>query len=374
MLRLALVLAAFVLLAPLVSSQEVGGDGAGSGTETGAEAEPETEAEPEAGTEAGSAKDTAPRPLSPGELARVGDVVITEDEYLRYVGTVCARRPEGELAFRQILTARVVHAAAEEVRVSATDADVDDLIGRLDARARAATGGAQGLFDSVDADPAEVRDSLRLLALQEKVVAAETGIEHPGDELLQSWLEARLGDVDALASPLDDAVAARWPGGEVSRLELGRAVADLLPDDERSGILTELLGIVLIRAHAAAQGVALTPEALAGELELREALVHRSDATAGVSYAEIVRQTEGLSLEELVATPSFGAQVLLRLLVEARWTEDELRALFEAERADYEERYGAGVSFEAALPGVWATVRRRTYRQLFADATIVRRF
>ncbi len=319
--------------------------------------------------------DLPPLPaLEDGQVARIEDLVVTDLEYLRYVGTVYARQDEGEIAFQQVLIERIVFEAAERAGVSITEDDVTELALRLDARARAETGGASGLLESLDADEGVVRDSLAILALQEKVIAAESGVEHPSDEQLRGWMDAALAEIHVLPAPLDDKIAARWPAGEMTRVELGRRIHRLLAPEDRGGVLTELLGVLLIRATAAQQGIELTPEAVAEEVQQRELLVSARDGNTGVSYANIVAQLDKLSLEELVATPRFGAEVLLRLMVEKQWTHEQLQALFEEEREFFESRLGPDLSFEQALPSVWREVRQRSYRQLFAEGRIIRRF
>jgi hypothetical protein len=318
--------------------------------------------------------DKIAQPLSHGTVARVGELPITESEYFRYLGTVYAREPEGEIATTQELTERVLRAAAAAAQVEVNDSDVQDLAERLDARARAETGGTAGLVESLGVEEGELRHSLELLALQEKILAAETGEQHPSDQQLREWMDIALAGIELQPAPLHDEIAARWHDGEISRVQLGRRLFSLLPPEDRSGVLTELIGVLLIRAAAEQAGIELTPQALAEEIAERDAVVRNRDETSGISYADMVQQMQNLSIEELISTPSFGAQVRLRLLVEQRWDETRLRSYFETERANFEEKLGPDISFEAALPAVWREVRQLSYRQLFSECRIVRNF
>ena len=328
------------------------------------------------------------RPLEDDEVARVDGITITTQEFERYVGTVYARQPEGELGVQQELTERLIHAAAERAGVSTTDADVEDLARRLDERARIATGGTQGLLESLEAEASIVRESLQLLALQEKVLTAELGLapgSHPTDEQLRAWIEAALVTAAPEQQPISSAVGVLYrkpsdapsdpPTGAVLRTQLGRRVLTVLEPDERTGVLTELLGILLIRGKAHQLGVEFTPQVAAEEIARRESLVRARDAdNAGLTYEQLVGQLHKMSMEEYVSTPGFGAEVLLRLMVERQFEEEQLRAIFDDQPAFWEERYGEGVVFEQALPGLWSMVRQRAYQQLFTESTIVRRF
>ncbi|MDG2150080.1 MAG: hypothetical protein P8N09_11215 [Planctomycetota bacterium] len=319
------------------------------------------------------ASEIAP-PLSPGTVARVGDIPISEAEYFRYLGTVYAREPEGKIATTQELTERVLMAAAAATQVEVDESDVQDLAERLDARARTESGGSIGLVESLGAEESELRHSLGLLALQEKIIAVETGVSHPSDQQLRAWMENALSGFELQPAPLHDAVATRWHDGEITRIQLGRRLYALLTPEDRAGVLTELIGILLIRAATERAGLELTAEALAEEIARRDALVRNRDETSGISYADMVKQMQNLTVEELISTPSFGAQVRLRLLVEQRWDETRLRSYFEDERASFEQRFGPDITFEAAQSALWREVRQLSYRQLFSECRIVRSF
>lgn len=336
-----------------------------------------------------------PPTLGPGEVARVNAEVVLEADYLRYVGTVYAREPQGELALQQLLTERIVRAAAAAAGVEAGEAELADLRQRLAVRAAGAAGaaaatgaavptpdaGAPSLAEALGVAEGELERALTLLCLQEQLVAAADALpagSHPSDERLRTWLEAALAAAAPQPASLESPVACTYTCGEpggctISRVELGLAVHRLLEPREASGVLTELIGILLIRARAQAAGLALTPEAAAEELTQREALV-ASNGTPGLTYEDVVQQMYQLSLEELVATPRFGAEVLLRELVEAQTSREQLEELFEHELVALQTRFGADVTLERAAPTLWKRLRERTYQRFFAESTIVRRF
>jgi len=326
-----------------------------------------------------SKESPADAPLEPHAVARINGTVISANTYYHYLSLVYARMPEGDLSLEQLMLEEVLQSRAGEAGVSVDESEVDAVFMELDARARAATNGEQGLLDSVGGpEKAEaLRTSVRLAALHRKVVAHEQGVasaEDVDDSMLQAWLDEALACADIQEAPLDEAVAARWSGGSLSRVTVGARIARLLSPTDQTGLLTELLGIHMIRQRAAEMGVVLTPEAAADELLERERQVAANPSVAGVTYADIVQEVFHRDILELVASPKFGAEVLLSLIVNRTWNDARLVQLFEAERSLFEERLGGTVTFVQARFAILKEVRQRTYRQLLESSTIIRRF
>lgn len=311
-------------------------------------------------------------PLGPGEVARVGDESLGVELFHRYLAMVHARLPEGERATQQLLLEALVETRAAELGVDVDEAAVDALARDIEARAREAGAPEAEVAAQLEA----MRPALRLAALQKAVVAAEEGlaVERVSDGQQAAWLAAALEAAAPEEQPLTDALALRFSGGELTRVAVGRRLAETLPPREVSGVLTELIGLRAIEHRAEALGLEFTAEEAARELAEREALVASHPSTAGVSYEEYLSQVHKRSPGELVASPKFKGEVLLRLMVEQEWTDERLRGLFEEERPAFEARYGEGVTFAAARPGVLKEARQRTYRQLLEDSRIKRRF
>lgn len=315
-------------------------------------------------------------PLSDNAVASVDGEEITVGDLDRYISVLFARQPLGDETLRQIVTERIVERRAEELGVTIDDADIDAGLARLDAKTRELDG--RGLAESLDeaVDDQALRDGMATLLELEAVVRAETDAP-PEAEIdpaeLNEWLVPRLEAAEISDRPLDDSeIAATWTGGEITRAEVGRRLRGVLPPDEVSGIVNEMIGIVLVREEAARRDIALTPSAATAEILQRNELMKRHEDLADTTYEEFVRATQNRSLAELLASQKFATEVLLRLFVDADHDDEALRAFHDAERELFVERYG-DVPFEEIEHLVHKELRERIYRDLYEKATIQRR-
>jgi|GEM_PF-2713786 len=317
-------------------------------------------------------------PLQDHEVARIDGVSISADTFYRYLSLVYARLPEGNQALDQLLLEEILQQRAAAAGITVEEAEVDEVFAELDARAREATDGAMGLADSVGPERAEaLRHGVSLATMHRKLVAHEQGLERPADvddAMLQDWLDRAFETADVQEASLGDAIAVTWSGGSLTRATVGARIAQILTPADLTGLLTELLGIHAIRHRAAVMGIEVTPEAAADELLERQQQVSSNPDAAGVSYADIVGQVYQRSTAELVASPKFGAEVLLRLMVDIEWDEPSLASLFESQRSLFQEQLGGPVEFEQARFAVIKKVRQGMYQQLLAASSIVRRF
>lgn len=336
--------------------------------------------------------------LTPEQVATIdGEAALTWSDLDRYLGTVYARLPEGDDALQQLVTEAVIDAAAAAAGVSAADDEITALEARLEAQAREASGGEIGLQESLGTGvtPQDLRAALRLQVLHEGIVRHEQGL--PPDAPLEpaqlkAWIDAHLpGDV-LVHPPLDDAFAARWPGGELSKAQVGRRLRSMLPAEELSGVLTEMIGVQLVRREAARLDLSLTPAEATQEVLERNTLLQAKAGSGDVSYDQFVETVQKRSLREVLESDQFGAEVLLRLISERAWNEDTARAEWEAhpERFPPPATPAAEVIGAASTPAVpsapepcdwehmratvWRALRQDGYARLFRQSRIVRRF
>jgi hypothetical protein len=200
---------------------------------------------------------------------------------------------------------------------------------------------------------------------------------------LGAWLETARQAAHVEEAPLDSALAASWAagpatdaaaGGSVAKTDVGRRLRAVLPERDVSGVLTEMLGVLLVRRAAARAGLSLTAAQATREVLDRDALLRARPGMAEVGYEQFVLAVQKRSLEEILTSDKFGAEVLLRLLSERRHSEDQARALWEADPAAWSGPSGPADTWEQARPAVWQELRERLYRELFAESTIVRVF
>ena len=338
---------------------------------------------------------TAPLSLAPGQVAVIeGGLALTDSDLDRYLGTVYARLPEGDDALQQLLTEAVIDAAAAQAGVTATDDEIAALETRLEAQAREGSGGKLGLKESLGQSVTlqDLHAALRLQVLHEGIVRHELGLpaDAPVDPAqLKAWIDAHLPGDALEALPLDDPLAVRWPGGELSKAAVGRRLRSMLPARDVSGVLTEMIGVLLVRREAERLGLALTPAAATEEVLDRNAALKAKAGIGDVSYDQFVETVQKRSLKELIASDQFGAEVLLRLISERNWTEDSARAQWQAHPEKFPAPAAAPVvsgvataapaepvpqDWEHMRASVWRALRQDAYTRLFQQSRIVRRF
>jgi len=315
--------------------------------------------------------------LAPDEAAWIDDsMVITMAELDRYLGTVYARKPEGQQALQQLLEEAIVASEAARAGITASEEDVTAALADLDAAARESGGG--GLQDALtaDVDATVLRAAMRLHVLQERLVRAEQSLP-PDAPLstaqLRAWMDARVAQAKLVEAPLDDPRAGSFPGGDLPKTGVGERLRAVLPKDKLAGVLTEMIGVQLVRRRAAQLDIDLTPAEVTHEVLLRDAALKAHSQGLDVSYTQYLEQVEHRSLQEMIQSDAFGTEVLLRMITEKALDDEKARAIYEAER-DLFARRGVHGNWDEVRLAVWKELRQRAYREMFANSRIVRRF
>jgi len=339
---------------------------------------------PAQGAQGALAQDLQSLVLQPGEIARIAGLAVLRDEdFDRYLGTVYARLPEGDAALTQLAGEALIEHDAAAAGIVATEADVDASIAALDEAVRAAAGNhGKGFEESVTAgvSKAQMREAVRRLVLHERLVRAADGLpaEAPvKPERLKAWLDARLAGAKLQAASLDDPLAAVFDGGSLSKAEIGARLRSVLAPQVQTGVLTELIGVQLVRARANLLGVDLTNAAVTREILDRDAALQAQAGAQDVSYEQFVQTVQKRSLAELLTSDKFSAEVLLRELTERTFSETQARSFWEKNKPAFQAaskgKLGPGADWAAASPLVWRELRQRTYRALFEQSRIARR-
>jgi hypothetical protein len=323
--------------------------------------------------------ETAVPQLQPGEVARIApDLVLRQADFDRYLGMVFARLPSGNAALQQLLSEALILQAAGRAGFTVDEKDVEAALIALDEQARAATGGEKGVAESLGESVSQddLRAAVRLLVLHERVVRADLGLadDVPLDpRQLQAWLDEAVTGAALTVTPLDDPQAAVWRGGVISKAAVGNRLRRMLPPDEVSGVLTEMIGVLLVQREAARRGMELTPTDATEEILQRNAALRSTPGAGSITYDQYLDSIEKRTLEEVLKSDKFATEVLLRKIAEEDWTEAGARAYWEENRAAYEE---AGVTgeWEDVRAGVWRQLRQRAYTAIFQESRIARRF
>jgi hypothetical protein len=191
---------------------------------------------------------------------------------------------------------------------------------------------------------------------------------------LKLWLDGRMSTANVQPAPLEDALAATFDAGSVTKAQVGARLRTVLKTQDVSGVLTEMIGVLLVRRKANALGIDLTPAAATQEILDRDAALRARAGVGDVTYRQYLETVQHRTLEELLRSDKFSTEVLIRLIVERDWTEDSAKAFWERNREAFAKTVGDDATWEAARAAVWRELRQRTYRRLFEESTIVRRF
>lgn len=315
--------------------------------------------------------------LGPDEAAWIDNsIIITLGDLDRYLGTIYARKQEGQAALQQVLQEAIVRREAAAAGVSASEEEVSAAIGKLDASARAAGGG--GLEDAVMANVGsdQLRDAVRLHVLEERLVrvADQLAPDAPvSAERLKSWLDERVAKADMKEAPLDDAQAATWAGGELAKTDVGAHLRAVLPKETLTGVLTEMIAVQLVRRRAAELDIDLTPAEVTKEVLLADAELKAGSGNRQVSYAQAVQEIQHRSLQEHIQSDAFCTKVLLRLITEKLYTEEQAHSFWEQHKDRYKTNGQSG-NWEDVRPAVWKDIREVVGNSLFSNSNIVRRY
>src|SRR5262249_14350450 len=141
-----------------------------------------------------------------------------------------------------------------------------------------------------------------------------------------------------------------------------------------SGVLTEMIGVLLVRRKANELGIDLTPAAATQEIIDRDMALRARAGVGDVTDRQYVETVQHRALEELLRWVKISTEVLIRLIVQRDWTEDGAKAFWERNHELFAKSVGDDATWETARGAVWRELRQRTYRHLFEESTIVRRF
>jgi len=358
------------LLAPRALPQDAGAPPA----DPPGSAAPDQQAPPATPAEASQ----PPFTLQPGEVARIDDTLsLTDADLDRYLATVYARMPEGDAVLNQLVAEAAIEHDGEALGFVVTDADIDAAQASLDEQARAA--GGEGLAASLgkNVSPATLRHALKLLVLHERLVRSTQNLpaDAPVDpQQLKLWLDGRMSTANVQPAPLDDPLAATFDAGTITKAQVGARLRTVLDPKDVSGVLTEMLGVLLVRRKANELAIDLTPAAATQEVIDRDQALRARAGVGDVTYRQYLETVQKRTLEELLRSDKFSTEVLIRLIVQRDWTEETAKAFWEKNRESFAKTVGDDATWETARAAVWRELRQRAYRHLFEESTIVRRF
>ncbi|MBU0754617.1 MAG: peptidylprolyl isomerase [Planctomycetes bacterium] len=284
--------------------------------------------------------------LPPGVLARGENIEITESAFHDYLTTLYLKKELGQSLLEQLIREEVISQESERRNISISQARMESRIKSLELQIRVESGGEKGLeqyLKEKGVQKDEFFDALRLSIAHEVMARHDFEMaenEEIPSEKLNLWLRDLIGKSRVKTEDLEgDALA--WVGEKkIGRPLFGKRLISLLPPTEASALLTEYIGIGLIRNYAEESGFTLDKADADQEIREREARLKEQPGFEQVSLAGYIMAVQGLTLEELKASEKFQGEVLLKKICDAKHHEAYLKEYFEKHQDHFNHQFG----------------------------------
>ncbi len=285
------------------------------------------------------------------EIGTIDGRPIATDAFARFV---LSEQKDGAAteALDHLIQERIVEIESRRRGIVVTEGDVAARLAGLEQRARKESGGKLGLDDqlaSTKVDRAEFRRLIRKMIACERMMADDFGTRDEIPPAKQSlWFQEQRARAGVRTAELPAGVAAVIGGDEqIATIDWALMLYRRLPEADAAKLFDEYVGIDLLFAAAKAQGLVVTPQHVAREVQERnEALAAKlRDAhmpTDGVDYLATLK-ARGDDPDAVLASDRFRAEILLKELTRQRFGADGWRAYYDAHRAEFDQAFGRRV-------------------------------
>jgi parvulin-like peptidyl-prolyl isomerase len=288
----------------------------------------------------------SPEQLPHGVLAQGEGFEITEHRYYVYLTDVYEREEIGASLLEQLIREQAIRQEARKRGVDVSREELERKVKELEAQVRIQSGDEKGIQDFLEEEGVDEDDffeALRLSMAHEVLARQDFGIDR-GEEIpvekLNIWLKDLLGKSRIELEGLEDGVMARVNEEEITRHFFGKRLSTLIKPDKASALLTELIGLYLIRREAAGMDITVKEADEDQEILQRESLLKEKAGLENVTYENYLHAATGQTLEELKASEKFQGEVLLKKICESLHHEAYLQDFFDEHRAYFYRKYG----------------------------------
>lgn len=280
---------------------------------------------------------------------------VTRTELAREVAQRHRRTSSGEEALKFLVDLELVQREAHAKGVAPSREETARRIEGLRAQLE-----QQGMsLDDVLADK-----RLTLAEFEQKFVTQEValgrlvmlglGTEDPAevtDDLKRLWLEeARTRHrVVTDEAELPAGVVAIVGERRFDLADLGRALLPNVPDDEREKYVRRIVLRALIGWEAERAGIRVDEADTRAEVERRRTRIEHDPRYRGVSYADWLRTTQGMTVDELARSEHMVATVQQQQLVDAAYPREVLEKRLQEDREAVLRRHGERRGIELVL-------------------------
>ncbi|MBL8767640.1 MAG: SurA N-terminal domain-containing protein [Planctomycetes bacterium] len=301
--------------------------------------------------------------LEDGVVARVGDALVRRADFELFVAHEHRATEFANQALEDLISEQIVFIEAERRGMSVTDEQVNARFSAYEAEFEksARDAGAKDLKSYLAANQIDLglfRKKLRPVLLLEQLVRAEFDLdddEPVPQEKMHVWIGDRMTRARIERVDVDTGVVARVDGVPIDAARLGQRLVEASQRKKLDEWLDELIGCHVVEQAAARQGLTLSDRDVDDGLDQWQKEFRERQRDADVDLRRLLAE-KGLSLEALRASRLFRAKLLMEKLVDDLYPDHELRAFFDAHRAEFMERAGRTVTMrvvflKAGAPG-----------------------
>lgn len=276
--------------------------------------------------------------------ARVGDEIITMDEFRSALLRRFGAGQEGERTLGNLVTDLLVESEARKRGVTVTDAELKAYIRGVEEKLAKLSGGKQTLKDLLKEREVTFEEFLgisRGFLLQQRMAAKDLGVTgEVSAAKLGVWLEdlKRKGGVEYRDLP--DGTYARVGGRPITAKVFGDALIRQLSPDRLENTLWDLCIARAVHQRMKGWEIEITPTDVDEAMKDLEREFRRDPRFKNlkVDFAQWVQTVRRMTIEELKADLGFLSQVGLTKKLRNDLTEAEVRAHFDANREKFGEQ------------------------------------
>jgi parvulin-like peptidyl-prolyl isomerase len=286
----------------------------------------------------------------PEAVAAIDGRPIELERFARFVLDENERSGAGAEALEQLLQERLTEAEARRRGIRVSEAELDERAAQIDRGLREQSQGRLGLEDhlaSLRLDRAEFRALLRKSIACERMMAADFGLPAGAPlpaEKQSLWFEELKARARVRTEGLAAGAAAQWDEGVISGAEWALKLFRSLPAAEADRLFEDFVGVELLLAEGQAQGLEVTAQRVAREVEersrlLREKLAAEGLPNDGIDYLGTLK-ARGDDPDRVTNGDRFRAEILLKDLARRRHGQDGFRRFYDQRKADFDRAFG----------------------------------
>jgi len=317
-----------------------------------------------------SARDPGARVV--GRIRAPGsEIPVSLDAFTAFVLVDEGASPDGAIALDALVQERIVAVEAQRRGLSIDEPTLDRRIRELDAmiqKSKVEAGGILGLARQQHLTLPELREKIRMSMLAEQMMAADFGLKAGAgipEEKQSLWYhDQKRAAVKRDGLPVG--VIAEVEGRAVRRTDWGTLLYRQLPEKQQEKLREEFKGATLLLRRGAEAKIEVTKELVDREIAARDQalvkmLAQQGMPNQGVGYLDYLK-AKGQDPVAVVQSDRFRAEVVLNELARRKHGRDGFKAYYEANRADFDKRFGRKIRlaaiFLAAAPRKSAKVTR----------------